>query len=188
MALLAIGELDSPKVHDLNRWWHGQRRAGDLPDRDDFDPAQWKAYLPFLLISDCSRDPFRIRYRLVGTAVVYVVGFDFTWRHLDAMLGGIPGEDWMANYRRAFDHRQPVYGTAMVSTLGGDPFRYDFGIFPLSHFAAGKDGSGQVPEVRQFLAIEDYGAFQPRVQSTLLDLTIRSHRRAAPAPARESAC
>lgn len=188
MALLAIGELNSPKVHDLNRWWHGQRRAGDLPDRDDFDPAQWKAYLPFLLISDCSRDPFRIRYRLVGTAVVYVVGFDFTWRHLDAMLGGIPGEDWMANYRRAFDHRQPVYGTAMVSTLGGDPFRYDFGIFPLSHLAAGKDGSGQVPEVRQFLAIEDYGAFQPRVQSTLLDLTIRSHRRAAPAPARESAC
>jgi hypothetical protein len=175
-----IADLDSQKVHDLDRWWRSFRRAGGLPDRADFDPSRWKPLLPFLLLSECSHAPFRIRYRLVGTAVVYVVGFDFTWRYLDDMLGGIPGEDWIANYRHASDTRQPVYGSTTVMTVNGDPFHYQFGIFPLSHLASGQDGGSRATLVRQFIAIEDYGGYQPRVQSTLLDLTIRPHRQVVP--------
>lgn len=183
----SIEQVPSHKVRELNRWWHQSRRDGGLPDRSDFRPEAWKPALPFLLLSDCIPEPFRIRYRLVGTAVVYTVGFDFTWRYLDDMQASserpqpgensapTPAEAWAENYRVSFETRAPVYGLATVPTLGGDPFHYSYGIFPVSLAAA----NGDTATIRQFVGIEDYGAFQPRVQSTLLDLTIRRDRAAA---------
>jgi hypothetical protein len=157
--------VQSERVRRLGGWWETARGGRDLPDRRAFDPTQWKYLLPYLLLSEVTGPGFRVRYRLVGTAVVYVVGFDFTGRYLDEMLDPGAGEDWIANYRAAHDECRPVYGTATVPKLGGEPFHYSYGIFPLT--------SGEPGRVAQFVAIEDYGAVQPRVQSTLLDLTIR---------------
>lgn len=162
-----IDLLTSLKVRRLNDWWHVPRPGRDMPDRDDFDPAAWKPLLPNILLAECSDPPFRVRFRLVGSGVAYVAGFDFTGSYLDEALSPDASEIWPDHYRRAFDCRAPVLGTATVATLGGEPFHYDFGIFPMTH-----GGS----EIRQFIAIEDYGGLQPRVQSTLMDLTIGRNR------------
>lgn len=166
--------VPSDRVRRLAGWWETARAGRDLPDRRDFDPTQWKSLLPYLLLSEVTGPGFRIRYRLVGTAVVYVVGFDFTGQYLDELLSPDAEEDWIENYRLAHDRRRPVYGTTTVPTVGGDPFHYTYGIFPLTAgTGADNDGKGAVA---RFIGIEDYGAVQPRVQSTLLDLTIRRAR------------
>jgi hypothetical protein len=166
----SIETVESDRIRQFARWWLGARNGRDLPSRSDFDPAQWKPLLPYLLVAEAHTRPFRVRYRLVGTAVVYVAGFDFTWQFLDDMLAGDAAEPWVENYRVAYESRGPVYGTTSVPTLHGDLFHYSYAIFPL-----GMGGE----EVAQFVSIEDYGNLQPRVQSTLLDLTIPRARRGA---------
>lgn len=159
-----LARVKSGMIRALAEWWLG---FPGPPDRADFDPLQWKRQLPFLLIAEGSGgkgDPLRIRYRLVGSACVYAAGFDFTGRYLDEMQSPQSTEDWLGHYRAALESRRPFYGEAKVPTLHGQPYPYEFAIFPLT--AGGR-------EIRQFLGIEDFGRLQPRLQSTLLDLTLR---------------
>ena len=59
-------DVRSDMVRSMLQWWLA-KSGGDIPDRDDLDPVDLKPLLPNILISDVEHDPFRIRYRLVGT-------------------------------------------------------------------------------------------------------------------------
>jgi hypothetical protein len=133
-------------VRSLHRWWL-DKSTGDIPDRADLDPADLKRLLPFLFIADVEHDPFRIRYRLVGTRAVEATGFDITGRYLDDLLPASIDEPWMDYYHRAYSTRLPVWGAIEAPTRSGGRFTYEFGLFPLR-----KGGSA----VDQFVAIEDY--------------------------------
>ena len=90
-------ELDrvaSPLVRQLHDYWQSKRAGRDIPDRQDIDPLELKELLPNILISEPEFNPFRIRYRLVGTRVVRVSGIDFTGRYLDELLRPEVEEDW----------------------------------------------------------------------------------------------
>jgi hypothetical protein len=62
--------------------WRSMRGASDVPDRSAVDPTDLKRMLPNILISEVHHEPFRIKYRLVGTKVVEVTGFDIGGRFL----------------------------------------------------------------------------------------------------------
>jgi len=136
-------------VRSLQRWWRENAREG-IPDRANFDPFQFRRLLPYLLIADVEHDPFRIRYRLVGTKVVEATGLNLTGLYLDELDPTVEDEPWMENYSLAYESRQPTVGTTTVGTMSGLRFVYEFGIFPLS-----KGGM----TVDQFVAIEDYFEF-----------------------------
>ena len=142
-------EVRSAKVKQLSAWWHGLASA-DIPDRRDVDPAQIKALLPYIVISDVERAPFRIRYRLVGTKVVEATGFDFTHHYLDQLVPVESDEPWMQDYAFAYQHRSPVFGVSELTTKVGAQYAYEFALFPLRNGAATID---------QFIAIEDYFDF-----------------------------
>lgn len=146
----AIEHNRSPKVRALHAWWLGHRREGGLPDRGDVDPAAWKPLLSNLFIAEVEHAPFRIRYRLVGTKAVQVIGFDITGRYLDEMLGVNAEVPWMDYYRIAYDSREPLLGSVMVPAISGGSFTYEFGLFPLT-----RGGT----RVEQFVSIEDYFDF-----------------------------
>jgi hypothetical protein len=133
-------------IRSLHRWWLS-KRAGDIPDRADLDPADLKRLLPNLFIVDVEHDPFRIRYRLVGTRATEVTGFDITGHYLDELLPADVGEPWMAHYHAAYRTRAPVLGAIEAPTRGGGRFTYEFGLFPL------RNGGTRVD---QFVSIEDY--------------------------------
>jgi hypothetical protein len=76
-------ECLSDLVQLLHAWWDAARGDVDVPDRADFHPEEMKRLLPFMFISNAEHDPFRVRYRLVGTKAVEVTGFDITGRYLD---------------------------------------------------------------------------------------------------------
>ena len=156
-----IEKVKSPMIRQLNAWWVSKRGLRSLPDRADVDPSDLKPLLPNILLADCTVDPFRIRYRLLGDNVVHVSGFNFAGRYLDELQAPDSTEPWLEHYRLAFNTQLPVYGDTMVPTIHGTQFTYEFGIFPLTH--GGTD-------VGQFIALEDYGEITPRAKSFIDNL------------------
>lgn len=149
-------EARSEIVRFMLQWWRGKCGA-DIPDRGDLDPAELKSLLPNILISDVEHDPFRIRYRLVGTRAREATGFNIVGRYLDELLPTDPDEPWMDDYALAYRTRGPVLGSSSIKTTNGGTFTYEYGLFPLR-----KGGT----TIEQFVAIEDY----EDLNSTLLDL------------------
>lgn len=150
-----LSRSQSARVKRLDAWWQSSAVHG-LPDRSAFDPSAFTNLLPYLLLSEAER-PFRVRYRLIGTAVRDVAGSDFAGRYLDDMLPeGEAEEPWQAHYKASFDTQRPVYGHCRIRTLAGGHMEYEFGIWPLAQ----NGGS----DVRQFIGIEDFGDWRGRVR------------------------
>jgi len=123
--------LSGAKVRRFAEYWQSLRTGDRLPSRRDLDPAAFVFCLPNVLLMDLTHSPLRVRYRLVGTAVVAISKLDFTGRYLDELSFPNPHFDWTAVYRKLVDDRQPLYGSVpLESTLGER--RYDLGLFPLS--------------------------------------------------------
>ena len=151
----AEGEVKSEMIRLMHRWWTS-KRGDDIPDRRDFDPAEFKKLLPNILIVDIEQ-PFRVRYRVVGTRVVEATGFDITGRYLDELMPTEPEAPWLDLYMRTVQLRAPTLGTSTCTTTCGGLFTHEFAMFPLR-----KGGKS----VDQVLSIEDYGD----LFSTLTDL------------------
>jgi hypothetical protein len=145
-----IEQNRSPMVRMLHAWWLAHRGPHGIPDRRDLDPAALRVLLPNLFITDIEPDPFRIRYRLVGTKAVRTIGFDITGRYLDELLAAAPEVPWIDYYKTVHDSRAPLLGAVEVSAQSGGTFAYEFGLFPLAHGGAA---------VAQIAAVEDYFDF-----------------------------
>jgi hypothetical protein len=167
------GEIENSRsrlVRLLHDWWMARRRPEGMPYRSDVDPAELKPVLPNLFIAEAEHDPFRIRYRLVGTRAVAITGYDITGRYLDELLN--PDETdapWLRFYRRVYDTRMPLLGSVTVPAQSGGSFDYEFGLFPLTHPSSnpgGHPGGGDTVRVEQFIAVEDY--FDIPLRSALL--------------------
>lgn len=76
-------EIESAAIRALFRYWRSKCPEGGIPRRADIDPVDIPGLMPNLLIVDIERDPFRVRYRLVGTRIVEMTGFEFTGKYLD---------------------------------------------------------------------------------------------------------
>lgn len=163
----------SAMVRQLHDVWATKCPAHGLPDRAAFDPAEIKTLLPNLLISELEDDPFRVRYRLVGTRVAAASGYDFTGRYLDEMAMASGTELWRGHYRDMRDSRSPLFGAVMLPTSDGATFTYEFGIFPVS-----TDGIN----VTQCLGIEDYGDYNHRLDELRERFEMR---RPGPIPAKD---
>lgn len=127
---LLESELKSEMIRTLHRWWMSKCRA-DIPDRSEFDPADFKRLLPYILVTDIEHAPFRVRYRVVGTKVVEATGFNITGRYLDELMPTEPEAPWLDLYARCCETRVPVIGNSTCTTTSGELFTHEFGLFPL---------------------------------------------------------
>jgi hypothetical protein len=141
-------------VRRLHTWWEERRFDSDTPDRSDLQPEDLKPLLPCIFIADAEHEPFRVRYRLVGTRAAEITGFDISGRYLDELLSAESDQPWMDHYKTAYITRRPLLGATTVPTSAGHLFTYEFGIFPLR-----KGGH----TIEQFVAIEDYFGLVARV-------------------------
>ncbi|MDY0871515.1 PAS domain-containing protein [Dongia rigui] len=153
-ASFSLVETEAPsfrslRVDALYRYWLS-RRNDALPTRADIDPADIKSLLPYVLIVDIHRDPFRIYYRLVGTAVVHFSGLDFTGTFLDELAFDICATSDLVNaYRAVCDAKQPGIGMAFAQLNHHTALDVEYLICPLV------DAAGTVA---QCLVLEDYVA------------------------------
>lgn len=163
-----IGAARSPLIAGLHAYWLGRCAGRRLPRRGDIDPAALKPLLPNLVLVDLKRDPFRILYRLVGTAIVRFAKLDCTGLHRDEFAPAIE-EDFHRIYRAVADSARPVCGIDQLHLDHLEKRPFEFAIFPLS-----SDGV----TVDKCIGLDDYeslGAIDPH--RALPDLP----RRALPA-------
>ena len=63
------GQARFPSTARLFDYWRNSRRDGIPIRRTEIDPVALRDVLPFLLLGDIEPAPFRVLFRLVGTAV-----------------------------------------------------------------------------------------------------------------------
>ena len=99
-----------PRILQAYRYWRSIHPAQGLPGRQHVDPMAMRDLLPFVWLLDVQREPIRLRYRLVGTAIVRLVGKDHTGAWLDEAHPYIVGDDrFVARWSDAIESRRPSW-------------------------------------------------------------------------------
>src|SRR5689334_18947960 len=146
-------------IKELHDYWSARRGGRPMPRRSDIDPADIRHILPKVLLVDIEPQPFRVRYRVVGSDAAEWQGRDFTGCYLDEVRFNKPDE-LLALYRRAAEEKVPTFRSDTWQLPNGIARAVETAILPLS-----EDGEC----VTQCLAIEDFEefrdlAFVPRTQ------------------------
>jgi hypothetical protein len=146
-----------PTITELHQYWLARRGERLMPRRADIDPAHIAALLPHIALVDIEHEPFRVRYRVVGTKMVEYCGHDFTGLYLDEVKFSKPDE-LLALYRRAATERAPTFRSTNWRSPDGAFWALENAILPLSEDDV---------LVTQCLAIEDMQDSRTVTQSAL---------------------
>jgi hypothetical protein len=123
-----------PVLGALHRYWNRCRGARRVPDRRDIDPiALGPKLLPHIGLMDIVEGGARVRYRLLGTAIVERFGSNPTGKFMDEVMGGSYSEYIHGLYREMLRAHAPVFSESV--------FRWDVSGFvrtrrlylPLTH-------------------------------------------------------
>jgi hypothetical protein len=145
--------IESSIIRELFDYWRGKCRGTAIPRRTDIDPAEILPILPNLMIVDFEQQPFRVRFRLVGTKVVEITGFEFTGRYLDEIVKPDVEAAFIECYETASRTKQPVFDRIKWRFDDQITGEYDFAVLPL-------DDDGEV--AMRALAIECYARLERR--------------------------
>lgn len=113
-----------PKIHRMIAYWESLRVDGRLPGRRAIDPAAIRDLLPGVWMLDVHRDPFRLKYRLVGTRVVEAIGQEPTGRWVEEIHPHATTlEIFMERYRRVVDTGIPSRRRGTARLWSHDDYR-----------------------------------------------------------------
>ncbi len=102
--------FDADSLRFLTSHWHGLARPGELPHFKQIDPLALRPALGYIMLLDLVEDGRDFRYRLYGSMIASVSGFDMTGK----LLSEHPASPYvtefaMAGYRAAVQRREPVF-------------------------------------------------------------------------------
>jgi len=152
-------EITSTLIAGLEGRWNALRAGRAMPRRDEVDPVELVPWLPYISMMELHYEPFRVRYRVVGTEVAHIVGEDFSNRWLDET--GWEETSIVLNrmlYERAAESRAPSFGLSIVTWQGKPDHVFQWALLPL--------GTGET--VTHCLSLDDLSVIAPR--SRLLPL------------------
>ena len=105
-------EMGAPPLAALLEYWLSLRKGDDLPPADSIDPLCMRRALGYVLLVDAVDEGRDFRYRLFGSAVAAVSGFDMTGRLLSEHgASAYLREFALALYRAAMQRRESVFCT-----------------------------------------------------------------------------
>lgn len=105
-----------PKLERLYRYWLSINPGNGLPGRQHVDPIAIPDLLPNIWLLDVQREPFRLRYRLVGTRIVERLGREVTGDWLDEAHPHLAGDP------QYFERYRSVVLSRVSSWRRGPPF------------------------------------------------------------------
>ncbi|HEY0524482.1 MAG TPA: PAS domain-containing protein [Stellaceae bacterium] len=143
-------------INALLHLWGERCGDRDIPDRADFDPTSIApSLLPHFVLADIVDGGVRLRFRLLGTAIVNRFGFDPTGKYLDETFSDRMVRYMMSLAQEAIAMRRPAFSKAvMAPSDGSDPIVTARIYMPLTH-AARKDVGPR--DVAMILAVHDFG-------------------------------
>lgn len=69
-----------------------------MPGRADIDPIDIPNLLPYVSLIDVEQEPYRMRYRLIGTHITEAIGRDSTGRYFDELYEGRTLEEMVRRF------------------------------------------------------------------------------------------
>lgn len=147
-------EVTSRLIAALEDYWGSLRGDRAMPRRDEVDPVDLARWLPYVSIMELHYDPFRVRYRVVGTEVARITGEDFSNRWLDETGWSPQAIDLNRMlYLKVAETALPLYGLSTISFAGRRDWVFEWVLLPLSH-----DGR----TVSHCLSLDDMTSIAPR--------------------------
>lgn len=101
----SVDDIPVPPMRQIYELWQSKRTGNQIPARSDFHPAEMKPILDGIHLIDVERNPLRFRARLVGTAVVEMVGAEFTGAYFDELPNMevvLPRLEWITMERKPY--------------------------------------------------------------------------------------
>ena len=110
-----------PSIQALYRYWLGIHPETGLPGRQHVDPLDLRRFLPWIWLLELQREPFRARYRLVGTRICELAGRELTGMWLDeahSLVAENPSR--LDRFRRVAEIGQPSWRRGKPSLFLSD--------------------------------------------------------------------
>jgi len=146
MKFVSVEQLRSPVGQALWQWYAAHQQDGVWPPKGAFLPEHLPArVLPRVGLVDVEQEPFRVYYRLLGSAIAESFGRTRMQGYLDT-LNLSQAEELESLYRHFLSANRPLFLSG-VQRIDGRDFAYEGGALPL--------GDPQ-DAVRRFLIFEDY--------------------------------
>jgi hypothetical protein len=106
----SLDHVSEDTMRFLAQYWRDIAHAGTLPHIKRIDPVELRPALGYVLLLDAIEGGHDFRYRLYGSIVARVSGFDMTGKKLSEMpVSTYVREFGIASYRAALQRREPVY-------------------------------------------------------------------------------
>lgn len=153
-----LEQVDSDLVRRLYAYWRGLCAEG-IPSWAQVDPADFAFALPLVFVTAIEWQPFRVKYRLVGTVASAFHG-NVTGQYLHEI------KDWSKAKRTAIADAYRLSAEERRATFWRESAR-DRQDGEHTFFAAVLPLAPEGGEVDRCLAIEDYGGVSPE---SFLDL------------------
>lgn len=113
-----------PKLQRFYRYWLKIHPPQGLPGRRHLDPLDIPELLPSMWLLDVQLDPFRLRYRLVGTRVVDAIGREVTGQWIDEAHPHLVGDPaYFERYRGIAETGVPSRRRGKVKAWTPDDYR-----------------------------------------------------------------
>ena len=140
-----------PKLQRFYLYWQRIRPPGRLPGRQHFDPLDIPDLLPGLWLLDLQREPFRLRYRVVGTRVIDAIGREVTGMWLDEAHPHLVNDDeYFARYRTIAETKTPDRRRGRPKAWTPDEYR------EVENLAAPLASDGETVDVIMMLSVFHY--------------------------------
>jgi hypothetical protein len=101
-------KLTSPLQQRAFAYWQGKLSGRRMPSRKDLEPTEIPDLLANIVLVDVSHDPLDFRYRLIGTAIVDRIAFDYTGRRFAEIDHQQPGSKVWETAARICEARAPL--------------------------------------------------------------------------------
>lgn len=140
-------QIVSGVIDSVEAVWFDLCSGRPFPPRGDVDPLAFRKVLPYLSIVELHEEPFRIRYRLIGTEVTRFAGEDFSGRWLaDTGWSDLHQRLNLMIYARLHETQKPVFGLSQVDWHDRTDHFFQWALYPL-----GVDG-----HVTHSLCVDDF--------------------------------
>ncbi len=125
-----------PRVISLLDYYLAIHPGEKMPGRTDFDPFQIPTVMPHLTLTDVEREPYRFKYRVMGTSVSYNMEFEGAGKYLDELVPGVETQYPHLDRVHVTKEGIPIHriGQASIS------FRTDFADLERVHLPLASDG------------------------------------------------
>jgi hypothetical protein len=101
-------KLTSPLQQRAYAYWQSKLSGRRMPARKDLEPTEIPELLANLVLVDVSHDPLDFRYRLIGTAIVERIAFDYTGKRFVELDHQEPGSKVWETAARICEERAPL--------------------------------------------------------------------------------